>query len=435
MAEIITISLFIAGLLLCLIVGANIVYALLFGMVCFISYALYKKYAPREIVRMMTGGLSTYKNILTIFMLIGMLTAVWRCAGTIPYIIYNAVGFINPKYMALSAFLLCGLMSVLTGTSFGTASTMGVICMMISNSLGVDPALAGGAILAGAFFGDRCSPMSTSAMLVCALTDTDIYKNIVNMIKTSIVPLAAACAFYVIVGSGTSGDANVMETVALFEKGFDLSWITALPALLVVILLLARVKVKWAMLSSVILACIVSVWIQKVEIADVLRYIVFGYKVADPELGALVNGGGIKSMIRVSLIISISGTYSGIFKNTDILSGIKSMVKKLADVLAPFGATTVVSVFMAMISCNQTLATSITHQTCEELIPDKYEMACVLENTVIVISPLIPWSIAGAVPLQTVGAPTISLFFAVYLYLLPIINWAYAVFKSKFRKG
>ena len=189
------------------------------------------------------------------------------------------------------------------------------------------------------------------------------------------------------------------------------------------------------MLSSVILACIVSVWIQKVEIADVLRYIVFGYKVADPELGTLVNGGGIKSMIRVSLIISISGTYSGIFKNTDILSGIKSMVKKLADVLAPFGATTVVSIFMAMISCNQTLATSITHQTCEELIPDKYEMACVLENTVIVISPLIPWSIAGAVPLQTVGAPTISLFFAVYLYLLPIINWAYAVFKSKFRKG
>lgn len=431
MAELVTISLFIAGLLVCIVSGANILYALLFGMVCFVSYALYKKHTIKEIAQMMKEGLSSYKNILIIFIVIGMLTAVWRCAGTIPYIIYNAVGFINPKYMALSAFLLCGLMSVLTGTSFGTAGTMGVICMMISNSLGVNPALAGGAILAGAFFGDRCSPMSTSAMLVCALTDTDIYKNITNMIKTSIIPLVISCAFYFFAGANTVGSADVRETVALFADNFDLSIIAALPALLVVILLIARVNVKWAMLSSVAAAFLVSVFIQNAEIADVARMLVFGYSVEDPELGALINGGGILSMVRVSLIITISATYSGIFKHTGILSGIKTLVKKWAGILTPFGATAVVSVFMGMISCNQTLATTLTHQTTEEIIPDKYEMAQTLENTVIVISPLIPWSIAGAVPLQTVGAPNAAYFAAVYLYLLPVCNWIYNMIKRR----
>lgn len=431
MAELVTISLFIAGLLICIVSGANILYALLFGMVCFVSYALYKKYSLKEIAKMMKEGLASYKNILIIFMCIGMLTAVWRCAGTIPYIIYNAVGFINPKYMALSAFVLCGLMSVLTGTSFGTAGTMGVICMMISNSLGVNPALAGGAILAGAFFGDRCSPMSTSAMLVCALTDTDIYKNIANMIRTSLIPLGLSLLFYLLAGANSGGSADVRSTVALFAENFDLSIIAALPAALVIVLLIMRVNVRWAMLSSVALACVVSVWIQGADVAEVGRMLVFGYSVEDAELGALINGGGILSMVRVSLIITISATYSGIFKHTGILSGIKSLVKKWAEVLTPFGATAVVSVFMGMISCNQTLATTLTHQTTEDLIPDKYEMAQTLENTAIVISPLIPWSIAGAVPLQTVGAPNSAYFAAVYLYLLPICCWIGAIIKKR----
>ena len=431
MAELVTISLFIAGLLICIVSGANILYALLFGMVCFVSYALYKKHSPKEIAKMMKEGLSSYKNILIIFMCIGMLTAVWRCAGTIPYIIYNAVGFINPKYMALSAFVLCGLMSVLTGTSFGTAGTMGVICMMISNSLGVNPALAGGAILAGAFFGDRCSPMSTSAMLVCALTDTDIYKNIANMIRTSLIPLGLSLLFYLLAGANTAGSADVRSTVALFAENFDLSVIAALPAVLVIVLLLARVNVRWAMLSSIALACVVSVWLQGAQIADVAKMLVFGYSVEDAELGALINGGGILSMVRVSLIITISATYSGIFKHTGILLGIKTLVKKWAEVLTPFGATAVVSIFMGMISCNQTLATTLTHQTTEDIIPDKYEMAQTLENTAIVISPLIPWSIAGAVPLQTVGAPNSAYFAAVYLYLLPICCWIHAIIKKR----
>ena len=435
LAEIISISLFVAGLLICVISGANILFALAFGLITFTCYALYKKHSVKEILGMMKEGIAAYKNILIIFMFIGMLTAVWRCAGTIPYIIYNAVGFIDPRFMVLSSFLLCSLMSVLTGTSFGTAGTMGVICMMISRSLGINPVLAGGAILAGAFFGDRCSPMSTSAMLVCALTDTEIYKNISNMIKTSIIPLVLTCIIYGLAGIGASGQADVKQTVALFAEHFDLSAITALPALLIVILLIARVKVKWAMFSSVIIACVIAAHIQGVGFSELLKIIVFGFKSSNIELAALLNGGGLVSMIRVSLIITISATYSGIFKHTPLLQGIKSIVQKWADILTPFGTVAVVSVFMSMISCNQTLATTLTHQTTKELIPDKYEMAVALENTSIVIAPLIPWSIAGAVPLSTIGAPISGMAAAVYLYLIPICCWIAAIAKKRMKKA
>lgn len=429
-AAFLTIALFAAGLPICIISGASIIWALLFGMVCFVGYSLYRGYSPREIAAMMGEGVAAYKNILIVFACIGMLTAVWRSAGTIPFIIYHAVSMVNAKYIVLSSFLLCGAMSVLTGTSFGTAGTVGVICMMTANSVGVEPMLAGGAILAGAFLGDRCSPMSTSAMLVSALTDTDIYKNIANMVKSSAVPLLLTCGFYAFAGRNSAGDTDAAQNVAFLTEHFELSFWAALPAVLVIILLLARVNVRWAMLSSVAVAVIVSVLLQNMSLGEVAETLLFGYRAADPRLGALINGGGIVSMIKVSLIITVSATYSGIFKRTGLLDGIKKPVEKLAKLITPFGAVTVVSIFMGMISCNQTLATTLTHQTTEDIISDKYEMALTLEDTVIVLAALVPWSIAGAVPLQTVGAPTSSHFAAVYLYLLPLCGWIFAIIKG-----
>ena len=114
--------------------GIQILYALLFGLLCFSIYCLAKGYSARETGSMLWEGISQVRNILIIFVFIGGLTAVWRICGTIPYILYYAVGFIHPRYFVLCTFLLCSSMSFLTGTSFGTASTMGVICMLISNA-------------------------------------------------------------------------------------------------------------------------------------------------------------------------------------------------------------------------------------------------------------------------------------------------------------
>ena len=262
LAECIALGLFLAGLGLCIVTGIQILYALLFGLLCFSVYCLAKGYSARETGSMLWEGISQVRNILIIFVFIGGLTAVWRICGTIPYILYYAVGFIHPRYFVLCTFLLCSSMSFLTGTSFGTASTMGVICMLISNAADLSPFLTGGAILSGSFFGDRCSPMSSSAQLICSLTRTDIYQNIKLMCRSSAVPLAVTCILYVVLASGSSAPAD-RELLDLFRTNFSLHWAAMLPAVLILVLSLLRVDVKYAMAASIAAGAAVALFVQE----------------------------------------------------------------------------------------------------------------------------------------------------------------------------
>ena len=127
---------------------------------------------------MALDGVLTVRNILITFLLIGILTALWRAAGTIAVIVSYASALIRPSVFLLMTFLLNCAVSVLMGTSFGTSATMGVICATMGTALGVDIRLIGGAVLSGVLFGDRCSPVSTSALLVAELTGTSVFDNI-----------------------------------------------------------------------------------------------------------------------------------------------------------------------------------------------------------------------------------------------------------------
>ena len=213
---------FSAALLLCIITGRSILIALAFGLLLFLLYGRRKGYSWRALGGMALSGIRTVSNILITFFLIGVLTAFWRAAGTIPMIVCYASAWIKPSIFLLMTFLLNGLVSTLTGTSFGTSATMGVICATMGNAMGVSPVLTGGAVLSGAFVGDRCSPGSTSALLVSAVTGTDIYRNIRNMLRSALVPFLASCAVYLVIGFRPSGAGDMIDLNALFSKQFSL---------------------------------------------------------------------------------------------------------------------------------------------------------------------------------------------------------------------
>ena len=164
--EITILIIFILGLTASVIARIPIIYALLFGYLLFSAYALKKGYSVKAVLKMSFEGIKTTKNILITFMLIGVLTALWRAGGTIGAIISYSEKLISPKSFVIAAFLLNCLVSFLTGTAFGTAATMGAICMTIAYAMGINPLMVGGAVLSGSYFGDRCSPVSTSALLV-----------------------------------------------------------------------------------------------------------------------------------------------------------------------------------------------------------------------------------------------------------------------------
>ena len=271
--ETVVLGIFAAALLICVRLGRSILYALVFSLFLFLGYGLSRGRQLHALLGMSLDGVRTVRNILMTFVLIGMITAFWRAGGTIPFIVSYAAQLCTPSAIVLLSFLLCCMVSVLTGTAFGSAATVGVICMTIAGSMGASPVYTGGAVLAGVDFGVRCSPLSTSALLVNELTGTDIFRNISSMIRTSVVPFLGAC--------------------------------------------------------------------------------------------------------------------------------------------------------------NQTLAIMLTDQLCQGVEPQAEKLAIGLENTVVVIAALVPWSVACAVPLESAGAPAAAVLAACYLYLLPLWNFGLALFRRK----
>ena len=186
--ETLVLGLFVGGLILCVLSGFSVIAALLWGLVLFSFYAYKQGFSMRDILHMLGQGVRKVCNIVVVMLCIGALTAAWRICGTIPYIVYHASRLIVPRYFILCAFFLCIVISFMTGSAFSTASTVGAICMMLGRATGVSPVPLAGAILAGSFWGDRCSPMSTSALLVASITRTNIYDNIRHMVRSALIP-------------------------------------------------------------------------------------------------------------------------------------------------------------------------------------------------------------------------------------------------------
>lgn len=418
--ELTVLGLFCSGLLTCIILDLSILYALGAGLALFLLYGKHKGFSWKELARMALSGVKTVKNILMTFVLIGMLTALWRDAGTIPVIVCYAIRLIRPSIFLLMAFLLNCLISFLTGTAFGTAATMGVICSTMAATMGVNPVLLGGAVLAGAYFGDRCSPVSTSALLVSELTGTNLFRNIRNMVRTALVPFAVSCALYLAAGLLSGNGGEVPELSGLFAREFVLSWVALLPAVAILLLSLFRVKVKIAMAVSILVALPVSLLAQHTPVSELPRLLVMGFQATDGEVAAMVNGGGILSMVRVGAIVCLAASYSGIFRQTGLLDGAKRIIGSVARRTTPYTATLVTSIVANMIACNQSLGIMLTHQLCRDIQDDPERMALDLEDSAVVLAPLVPWSIAGAVSLSAAGAPMAGIVAAWYLYLLPL---------------
>lgn len=461
--ELCSLLLFVAVLVAALAFKVKLVFAMLAGLALFVGYALVRGHGVRRVLAMCGRGIVTAKGILILFVLLGLLTALWRAGGVIPLMVVHSVLFIHGSGFLLAVFLLNCAMSLLTGTALGTAATVGVVCATAGHALGVSPCWVGGAILAGVYFGNRISPISSMALLTANITNTDIYANVRRMLKTTWLPLLLSCVIYLVVGLG--GFANDLSGVvggsiyasginavddfsaepvrALFAKEFSLSPWCILPAVLMIILSVLRVRSSRVLLLSALAALPLAFVVENHSLADVLRAVVFGFHAHTPELAPMINGGGLLSMLNVFWIVVIAGCYAGIFKETGMLTPLKSAVEKIAARTNSFCATLAASCVTACVVCNQTLTIILTHQLTENLdtnsasgakkccdtvkpgdkpnaIVKNESHALDLYDTAVTVIALVPWSVATAMVLAAANAPASSVLCACFLYLLPI---------------
>ena len=282
--------LFLAAVGLCILWGQSLILAIWVGIAAFAALGLRRGMTVRAMWAAAWEQGRKMCCVIVIYMLIGAVTALWRSAGTIAFFIYHGLRIITPQLFLLVTFLLTSFISYALGTSFGVVGTLGVILMALARSGGVSVAITAGTIVAGAYFGDRCSPVSTSALLVSELTETNIYDNIKRMLKTALVPFLLSCGVYAALGMVKSGSGAAGELWSLYGREMTLHWVMCLPAVLILILSVLRVNVKKAMSVSILAAVVLCIFLRHLDAVTILKTAILGYPASDAEVGAMLIG-------------------------------------------------------------------------------------------------------------------------------------------------
>jgi len=317
----------------------------------------------------------------------------------------------------------------------GTCGVVGIAFMVMAKSGGVNLAATAGAVIAGAYFGDRCSPMSSSASFVAFLTDTNIYDNIRNMFKSGIIPFMLSVVFYALVSYVFPMNISTNTINNEILRAFNLNVVVFIPAIIIIMFSLFKVKVKISMSVSIIAALLISIFVQGESLSDCLRYMIYGFSLdkSDP-LYTIIKGGGIISMLRTSLIVFLASIIAGIVEETEMLNKIEDITQRADSRYGIFRNVFITSIFTAAVGCSQTFAVMLTHllnkKAYEKNNLDNLSLAMDLENTAILIAALIPWNAALLTPMTILGSDISCIPYLAYIYILPVSNLLYLRFRN-----
>ncbi|MBQ8389519.1 MAG: hypothetical protein IJX52_00880 [Oscillibacter sp.] len=414
---------FLSAVLFCVITGQNLLWALWLGIVLFSVIALRRGHTIKNICAMAWTKGKTALIVIPVLLIIGTVTGLWRSSGTIACFLYYGLKSITPNWFVLMAFLLSALLSFMLGTAFGVASTAGVVLITIARTGGVDLAVTAGAVLSGAFFGDRCSPMSSCAALVAACTESELYPNIKEMLRTAALPTVLTALFYTLLSRFHPITTVDPEVLSALSEGFDLQPLVLLPAALMLALPLVKVPIKTAMAVSAALALVLSVTLPGQSLTDSLYCAVMGYQPAG-ELASILSGGGIISMLKACCIVMSTSLLAGILEGIEAFSGLNAVLEKLAGRIGLFPTYILVSLLTAMCFCNQSVVIVMGAQLMgphyKRLGASPRTHAMDLANSGVVLAGMIPWSIAVAIPLAMMEVGSTAILYAALLYLLPL---------------
>ncbi len=355
----------------------------------------------------------------------------WGAAGTIGVAMMGIAGglygvqMINPKFLLVTAFLASAVLSIVTGTSWGAAGTIGVAMMGIAGGLGVSLPATAGAVVAGAFFGDKLSPLSDTTNLAPMAAGSDLYDHIKHMLYTTLPAAGVSLVVYTIVGFTSSGDMVTPELVntmmSQLDSMFNFNIILLLPIVLVI---LGSVK-KWptipTMLGTSILTVLLGVIIQGFNIVDGFKSLVDGFSItmtgfngeAIPEVIKLIERGGIVSVTSTTVLIFCAMGFAGIVSVSGMLDVVLDLLLSKVKSTVGIIIATIVSCFtVAFVTGSSYLSILIPGELFKDVYPKKNlhpkNLSRTLEDSGTVIVPLIPWSAAGAYMAATLGVSTLE---------------------------
>lgn len=439
--------------------GSQVVLLVAMAVCVFISMVFYREpwKSFEQQIEKTVGGVAI---MILILLAVGMLSGSWMISGVVPTLIYYGVQLLSPQFFLVCACLICALVSLLSGSSWTTIATIGVALLGISHALGINEAIAAGAIISGAYFGDKMSPLSDTTILASSSAGVDIFKHIRYMMLTTMPAFMLTLLIFTALGMGFDADDSIhvhQYTEGLSGK-FNISLWTLLVPVLTAVLIVKRVSSLIVLFLSALMAGITAVILQPhilTEIAGdaslgtvaaltkglvMTYYGSTGIEMGSDELNELVSTGGMAGMLNTIWLIICAMCFGAVMVASGMIESLTqvviSWVKSRVGLVASTAST---GIFLNVTTGDQFISIVLTVNMFKNVYEKQgYEPRLVsrtAEDSATVTSVLVPWNTCGLTQSTVLGVATIAyLPYCFFNILSPVMTILVAALGWKIRK-
>ncbi|HAV63713.1 MAG TPA: Na+/H+ antiporter NhaC [Verrucomicrobiales bacterium] len=373
----------------------------------------------------MVEGIAVGLKAILILLVIGILIATWIQSGIVPLLIYHGLNLLSPSIFLAATCLICSVVSVATGSSWTTAGTVGVALIGVGQGLGMPLPMVAGAIISGAYFGDKLSPLSDTTNLAPAVAGSELFEHVRYMLHTTVPGLVIAVVLYVALGIGRGGSATLESVQVLREAlaaAFNLHPVLLLPPLLVIVMVVFKLPALPALLGGALLGAGLAAGFQGNGLKEIVSVAFDGYvsETGNAAVDELLSRGGLMSMMNTVALIVCALGFGGVMERTGQLAALANAVLKLARNTGSLVATTVFTCFgMNVLAPDQYLSIVVPGRMYREAYDraglEPRLLSRTLEDAGTLSSPLIGWNTCGAFMSTTLGVSALA--YAPYAFL------------------
>lgn len=438
--------------------GSNQIVLILSGAVaCIMAYRL--GYQWEELQNGMIRSIGSAMGSILILFIIGSLAGSWLLSGIVPAMIYYGLQILNPTIFLFAACVVCAIVSVATGSSWTTSATVGIALIGIGKALGVSEGIVAGAVLSGAYFGDKMSPLSDTTNLAPAMAGTDLFTHIRYMTYTTVPSIAIALILYLIIGFFGTERANITETEQILEaidSKFNINlWLFIVPAA-VIIMIVKKVPALPALLSGTLLGIIFALIFQPNIIREVAGYqgstwmVMFvgtmkslygdiAVSTSNEMVNELLTSGGMAGMLKTIWLIISAMIFGGVMECSGMLKRIAGAIVQMVNSTGSLIASTAgTCVFFNVTASDQYLAIVVPGRMYADIFKEHNlapeNLSRTLEDSGTVTSVLIPWNTCGAYHSNVLGVSTATyLPYCFFNLISPLMTILFGYLKIKIR--
>lgn len=399
---------------------------------------------------------------IMILLFVGALSGIWLLSGIIPTMIYYGLQLLNPQVFLATALVIAAVVSVTTGSSWNTTATVGIALMSIGKAMGYDAAMIAGAVISGAYFGDKISPLSDTTNLASAVAGTDLFTHVRYMLYTTVPSITLAFLIFLLLG-WHHAEPSAGHYAALLEairRSFNVSpWLFTVP-LVVIVLIVLKTRPLVALFTGIVLGAVAALIFQR----DLLAHLAGtahlglrdGYRLItqsivgetsiptdEPLLKDLFSGDGMTGMLSTIWLIISAMFFGGVMEAVGALKRISLfLLQTLKGIFGLFAATDLTCILFNATASDQYLAIVVPGKMYKQAFDDAglapENLSRTLEDSGTVTSVLIPWNTGGAYNSKMLGVPTQDYWvYAFFNLISPVMTLIFAYFRIKirFRKG